>query len=361
MKLVAYLYRRFLPVFVGATIFFSFVLILVDLLMNLWKFIQNQVGVWAVANLMLLYFPKTLGYALPIAILFAASYVLSELYANNELIVIFASGVSLRKFAFPLLALSVILSFALFFFEDNVIVPTYAKKVQTQNELLNTSQTRNNDRIVVLSDFSKIIYKADYYDDAQEQLYRLYVVVRDEEKKPVCIVYAESAAWDSKAGHWKLSGAFQYNFPESDITEVTTNSVQPEIIARLTEKPETFRNNTISVEEVNTKEAKEYIEHLQRVGLPSAEARSVYYKKFSFPFVLFIVVFLSVGLSGRTRKNVLLISLFLCIGSSVLFYVTQMITMLLAKFGYIPPVFGAWFPVFLFVIISYILVKYSRT
>jgi len=358
MKLVLYMYKRFMPVFAGAMIFFSFVLVLVDLLMNLWRFIQNQVPVHDVMNLMLLYLPKTVGYAMPVAILFAASYVLSELYASNELIVIFSSGISLRRFAFPLLALSVVLSFFLFFFEDNVIVPTYAEKVRTQNVLLNADMSKNNDRIVVLSEHGTVIYKADYYDDGQERLYRLYIVVRDEEKRPVCVIYSDTAAWDSNKRHWKLGGAFQYTFENE---KIITENVRPEITQKLTEKPETFRNNTISVEEVSTREAREYIEHLQKAGLPSAEAKSVYYKKFSFPFVLFIVVFLSVGLSGRTRKNVLLISLFLCVGSSVLFYVTQMVTMLLAKFGYIPPVLGAWFPVFLFVIISYILVKYSRT
>ena len=75
MKLTGYLYRRFLPVFIGSLAFFSFVLILVDLLMNLWKFIQNQATVSAVLNLMLLYVPKTLWYAMPVAILFSSSYV----------------------------------------------------------------------------------------------------------------------------------------------------------------------------------------------------------------------------------------------------------------------------------------------
>ena len=100
---------------------------------------------------------------------------------------------------------------------------------------------------------------------------------------------------------------------------------------------------------------------MQQAGLPSAEAKSVYYKKFSFPLIVFIVVFLAIGLSGKTQKNVLIISLALSIGAVVLFYVTQMVTMLMAKFGTIPPLFGAWFPVILFTVISFVLLKYSRT
>ena len=130
---------------------------------------------------------------------------------------------------------------------------------------------------------------------------------------------------------------------------------------RLVEPPETFRKNIVSIEAVNSRDAKTYIEHLKRTGLPYAESQSLYYKKFSFPFVLFIVVFLSIGLSGKTRKNVMLMSLASCITGAVLFYITQMLTMLLAKFEYISPFMGAWFPVFLFTIIAMILLKYART
>ena len=98
-----------------------------------------------------------------------------------------------------------------------------------------------------------------------------------------------------------------------------------------------------------------------RVGLPYAEPLSVYYKKFAFPFIMFIVVFLSVGLSGKTRKNVMLISLASCISAAVLYYVFQMVTMLMAKFGVLSPFMGAWLPVFLFVVLSVVLLKYART
>ena len=95
--------------------------------------------------------------------------------------------------------------------------------------------------------------------------------------------------------------------------------------------------------------------------MPYQEELSEYYKKFAFPAVVFIVVFLSIGISGKSRKNVLLISLSLSVAAAVLFYVTQMVTMILAAGGYISPLMGAWFPVFLFIIISIVLLYYART
>ena len=184
----------------------------------------------------------------------------------------------------------------------------------------------------------------------------LYIIIRNEDKSLNSIIRANSATWNED--RWVLSGGIQYTVGEDSIVAGPLSS---DVLARLNEPPETFQNNVISVETVNSATAKVYIEHLQKAGLPFAEPLSLYYKKFSFPFILFIVVFLSVGLSGKTRKNVMLMSLASCISAAVLFYVMQMITMLLAKFGAISPFMGAWFPVFMFVVIATVVLRYART
>ena len=76
---------------------------------------------------------------------------------------------------------------------------------------------------------------------------------------------------------------------------------------------------------------------------------------------MFIAAFLAVGVTGKTRKNVLLISLSLSIVAVVLFYVFQMVTMVLAKTNVMTPFMGAWLPDIVFTIIAGFLLKFSRT
>lgn len=358
MKLTAYLFKLFIPVFAGAILFFALVLNLVDLLMNLWLYLQNEVPAAVILKVILLYIPKTVWYATPLAILFACSYTLSNLYARNELTAVFASGVSLFHFTFPLLVFSFLMSFAMFTFEDKLVVPTYSKKVEMQHTLFKQEKSLNNNNIVVLAESGGVIYKADLFDNSQQRLYNVYLIFRTEDKKLQSFVHADSAVWDENAKKWKLQSAVQYEYRDGTLV---SGSVSSEYQNRLTEPVQTFRNNTVSVEEVNAREAKEYVNHLKRAGLPYGEELSLYYKKFAFPFILFIVVFLSIGLSGKTQKNVMLTSLAFSISAAVLFYVTQMVTMLLAKFGFITPFMGAWFPVFVFVILSVVLLRYART
>lgn len=356
MKLISYMLKKFFGIFFGSLFFFVLILCLTDLLMNLWNYISHGVQVSVVFKILYYYVPKTVWYAVPIAMLFSTAYMLSDLYAKNELLAIFASGVSLLRFTIPLLFVGVAMSFGLFFFEDNVVAETYAKKVDLQNAALNKTKSLNRENIVVMSDQGKMVYYADYYDDETKRLYTVYVLFRDSEKHFESLIYADSALWNN--GSWTFSKARMFILKDGFMENC---DVTPEKLALLTEPPETFQNSNLSAEEMNTSEARAYIDHLERAGLPTAEVKSVYYKKYAFPFVVFIVVFLAVGLSGKTRKNVLLVSLALSIGAVVLFYVMQMITMLMAKFEVIPPLFGAWFPVFFFIFVSVILLRFART
>ena len=356
MTLMRYLCSKFLRVFIVALLFFTMVLLLVDLFMNLWRFIAQNVPASQIFTIMGLYVPKAVSVGLPVSVLFSVSYTLSELYSKNELTVVFASGIPLINFTMPLLVLSIMLTVGAFYFEDKVVVPSYHQKETMQKEVLHEVISKNTDNVVVITDSGNTVYKANYYDDTRKALYGLYIVHRLENKQVAYIIHAQSAVWQKKDEVWKL-----YDYVLYDISEKKLAIKSKIDNLNLTEPPETFQRNIVSVEEVSVDDAKQYIAYLRRAGLPYSEALSQYYKKFSFPFIIFIVVFLSIGLSGKTQKNVLLMSLLSCIGAAVSYYVAQMVTMLLAQFEYISPVMGAWFPVIIYIIISIVLLRYTRT
>ena len=83
MKLIEYLFKKIIPVFLGATLFFSLVINLVDLFINITTYLQNECPARDILRVMLYYVPKTIWYAVPVAILFSTSYCLSDMYAHN--------------------------------------------------------------------------------------------------------------------------------------------------------------------------------------------------------------------------------------------------------------------------------------
>ncbi len=358
MRLILYILKKVIPIFIGSVIFFSLILNLVDLFTYISQYLQQKASPQNILLVMLYYTPKTIWFAVPMGILFATSYTLSDLFAHNELEALFASGVSLLKFTLPVMIFSIILSFSLFIFEDRVVVPFQEKKILLQNDLIRKVDVKDNEDVIVLSDNSKIIYKVQHYNDILKRLENVYFIFRDDEKKLDSIIYADLALWNEEGSCWTLQNAIQY---ENKDGAITLMAVKNEYVERLTESYEIFKRNDVQIEAVNVHDSRVYIEHLRKAGLPYQTELSEYYKKFAFPCIVFIVVFLAVGLTGKTKKNVLLLSLASSVLADVLFYVLQMVTMIMASKGMISPFWGAWFPVFFFVIISIILVKFSRT
>ena len=359
MKLVIYLFKKIIPLFFGTLFFFALVLNLVDLFINIATYLQNNCHAKDIFRVMAYYVPKTIWYAVPVAILFSSSYVLSDMYAANEIQALLASGVSLLKFTAPILIVSLFMAFGLFEFENHFVVGSYEKKLALQNQLLQKIVSENNSDVIVISENGKIIYKATRYTETNKRLLHAYFLFRNEAKEPEVIIYTDIAEWNFEKDKWILQNPIQYKVTGGQME--ASNEVDSEYLEQLTESYEIFRKVNVDIQAVSVKDAKIYIQHLKKAGLSYHKELSEYYKKFSFPFIIFIVVFLSIGLTGRTRKNVLLISLAACISSSVLFYVTLMVTMVFAKHGYISAFMGAWSPVIIFTILSIFLLRYTRT
>jgi len=54
-------------------------------------------------------------------------------------------------------------------------------------------------------------------------------------------------------------------------------------------------------------------------------------------------------------------SLFASLSVAVVYYISEMLSMTMAGLNYIPPAAGAWFPVFLFIIIGFFLLLSAKT
>jgi lipopolysaccharide export system permease protein len=347
--------QQFIPVFIVALTFFVLLLELGDLFANLWKYISNDVPAAQIAQIMWLYVPKCISFSMPLSVLFAAAYTMGNMYARNELTSIFAAGFPLYSLVFPLLVFGFILSLFMFFFEDRVVIHTQYRKSALNRVLLNQDQSLSNANIVVLSESGTIVYTAEYYQDAEQKLYQVFIIERSSEGSLKSIIQASSATWGGSS--WKPENPSVWVFDGAGSMSFAGDAVP----VKLVEDPATFRRNVVNVDELGAHDAKNYIKSARKAGLPYAEMLSDYYKRFSFPFTIFIVLFFSISLGGRFRKNIMLMSLLLSLSVAVLYYVTQMITMLFAKWEYISPLAGAWFPVLLFVSTSIVLLRNART
>jgi lipopolysaccharide export system permease protein len=349
-----YLLRQFLPICAVAAGMFMMLVSLIDLFANLVRYLSYEVPFSQIIQVSLFYLPKSFSYALPVSLLFAAAYTLGDLYGRNELTTVFSSGIPFWRFSMPLILIGFIASVFSFYFDDLVVIPTLTVKNDLSRTLLHQQQKENNSDIVIKARNGQIIYSVDYYDRTNEVLNGVSIVEQNARGEFISLVRAPRAVWNGE--FWELADAVIYQWerellrvrplPETDIYR---------------EQPGIFRRNAVNVEELRARDAGLLVKDLKNAGLPFIEALSDFYHRFSFATASFVVMILSVSMGGRFRKNILLMSLLASLGSAVIFYVMEMISMMMAKLGYIPPFVGAWFPVGTFIVAGVLMMRSAKT
>jgi lipopolysaccharide export system permease protein len=353
MTLDRYLFRQFLPIFIVAMILFVFLLLLIDLFANLYRFLNNEVPFLTVIKISIFFIPKSISYALPISLLFAAAYTLGDLYSKNELTSIFSSGIPLWRFSAVLLAVGFIVSIFSFFLDDIFVIPSLKIKNDLSRRALGQYVSENNSDIVIKAKNGKLVYSVDYYD-TEKQILNGVSIIDVDEKENYIQIRAPSAVWNET--YWEFNNAVIYQY-ENGILRIKPLGEN----RRYSEHPDTFRRSALIVDELKTRDVGLLVKDLRSLGLPYYQAQANYHHRFSFSATSFIVMMLSISMSGRFRKNVLLMSLFTSLSVAVVYYIAEMLSMTMAGLNYFPPVIGAWFPIFLFIVIGIYLLRSAKT
>jgi lipopolysaccharide export system permease protein len=355
------LIRAVLPVLVVALLFFLTILQLVDLFENITRYIELEVSATEIARVQILFLPRSLHFALPMALLFAVSFSLGTLYSNNELIAVFGAGISLQRFVIPVLVLGLLASAGAFFLHEYVVIDTLVRKNQLQDQLLRISRSESRSNVTRLGAGARLVYHAQYYNDGNETLSNAVFVSRSGEGSIQRIVHAQSAQWTGN--HWEARSArvFDRVIDDQGRAGFEEHYLESLALEEFALGPTAFRRTTKEIDEMRLEEARSYVEEQRDAGLPFRGELTDYYERFSFAFTPFVVVLIATAVGGRFRKNILLMSLLISLSVSVVYYVGQFLSGLLAQSGIVSPIIGAWFGVTLFVALGVSLLRMSRT
>jgi lipopolysaccharide export system permease protein len=350
--------KDFIPVLIVALFFFAMIIQLLDLFANLWRYLNKDLTLFQIALITGLFTPKCLSYSLPVSILFSVSYNIGTYYSRNELIAVYSSGISLFQLVKPLIIAGIILSVMSFFFEDRVVIPSFRKKTELSNELLGRKPSLNNDKVTIMVSRGAMVYSAAYYNDEQKTLSDLTVIFRDEKGGFHKRIESDLARWDADGQLWTMENVRIFTLePQGQISLLNAaKSSDPEV----NEPPGSFRRIVTNVDELPFNEARNWIKTLKRAGLPYREFLTELHKRLSFSLTPLIVILISSSMGGWFRKNILLMSLLFSLIVAVVYYVTQMITSILAKWGTIPPFWGAWLATIVFLVMGIILLYRMR-
>ena len=299
---------------------------------------------WSVVGRFLWYLlPQLIYWMAPLALLLGVLVELALLSKRNELVAIMGAGISLYRIAVPIVVLGVGLSGLLFWLDQTYLPYAHQRREAIGNQIKGRppQTVLQAERRWVFGDQPRIYHFA-YFDPSEKLLARLTVVDLDPQTFGVRRrLYGRRAAWDPQAGTWVFSSGWERSFglDNSVSFRPLANASFPE----LTEGPTHFQREIRESAQMNVRELSGYIGELRQSGLNVTRLLVQWHKKFSFPLMAAIIVFLSFPFGQRMGKRGALGGLAAGIALGFTYWVLGTgVFEALGNLGLLPPILAAW-------------------
>lgn len=320
----------------------TFMLISVDLFMNLDSFVTREIAPSVMFKLSLLYAPEALLLALAPSLLFSTTYFLSQLHANNEMITLLNAGISYKRIIGPILIVGLLFSFLQFGFQEQVAIPWTRARSALQDEQFGLRSTSDNRNITLSDPRGEFIVHASHYIDGQKILRGVTLLLLDKEGKLTTRYDANEATWDSELEVWTLHNVIQY---ETVALAVQSSREKSVIVKQFTLEPAYFKNISSDMKTMELAQALSYVRTIKEVQAKLwHELATDLSNRILSCLTPFILIFIACMIRFNFKKNILLFSIIYSLSIAVLYYVVQMVTLIMAKQGVIAPLWGMVIP-----------------
>lgn len=324
----------------------ALMLVGVDLFSKLDTYVSYNVSFGQAFLISLLYFPESFLLALGPSFLFSVTYFLSMLTANNEMICILNSGISLRRVVIPCLCLAVVLSLGYFVFNENVAIKASNLK-DTRYKTLTSSTSSLDNSNIALSDMQDgyMVYAGQFVNETSTLYNVSYIEILEGSALESYFrrVDAYSAQYDEDARLWTLHDCYEYLPVDGQTVQVTYYSSLE--IPRMQLEPQLFRNLSSEISKMSLDLAHAYVLRMKSLNPDEyAHLGTEYYKRIFSCLTPLIMIIIACSMNYKFKKNVLFFSLICSICVAVVYFVVQMVTIMLADQGVIAPYLGTLIP-----------------
>jgi len=340
-----YLLKRFLPSFLYCLLIFISLYVIVDLFDNLDEIINQKWSFLFLTKHYLNYIPLILTRISPIAVLLGILHCLGSLAKTNEIVPIKAAGVNFLKIITPIFYLGIVISLAVFIINEK-LVPLTSNPLSKKEKVL---------RNVTLCGNKKQIFYIRKYDIDKNIAQDLIIFIQDKNKNIRQKIVAQKAEWINN--RWNFSDVVVSKINSYGKIEGKALKYKQKMID-IEEKPEDFISSSKKIDFMSSRELKKMIERLSSANYKHQRELVDWHYKISFPWINLIIMFLgfSFGIANKGRGGIFVrigISLILCL----IYHGVISISLALGKGGFMPPLISAWLPHFIFIIISFAVLR----
>ncbi len=343
MKIIdTYIVKSILKTALSALLICTLMVVAVELFSQMNQIVSNTVSMADLLELSILGVPKYLMMVVSICFLFAVTFFLSQLQANNEMITFYNSGFSYRRVILPIIILAVVTSLFFSFFSETVSIRATLKHDALSEELFGRSSTIDNSNITLADYDGDYIVHASRFREGEQRIDNV-IILEFEEGRIKQRSESDYALFDEEKGYWTLYNAFIHIRDGNKLIPERTESYEYPLI---TLEPRLFRNLSDDISTMERQDAREYLRRMRVLDRDIYQVSATeYIQRLFSPFSILILMLISCSMNYRYKKNVFLFSVIQSLCTAVVYYVAIMVMTIMAEQGVIAPILSILIPI----------------
>ncbi len=306
---------------------------------------RNHIAVQTVLAYFRYLVPLMIYQLAPLAALVATLVTLGVLAKNNEVIAFKAGGVSLYRLVLPLTLAGCLIAGGMFLLDDTFLPYANQRQDALRNEIKGRpAQTYLQPAEQWIAGRGDKLYNYEFFDPDQQLFGGLNIFELDPQTFRIKRrIYASRATWEPTENTWALTGGWVRDFDQSGrVSSYQTFKVTS--LPELTEPPSYFHREVRQYYQMNWRQLGRYIARLKQAGFDTARLSVEWNKKFAFPVIAAIIIFLSAPFGFLVGTRGAVGGIALGVGIAVIYWSTSALFEAMGTIGQLPPTLAAWAP-----------------
>jgi lipopolysaccharide export system permease protein len=340
--LTRYILNEFIKPFFISALAFSVLVLIVQVFTDIHFIMEFKPGALLTLKYFFVQVPGFAVQTLPIAVLMAVLFSLSQLSKNSELIAMRAGGVSIFMVAIPLCVCGLIICLFTIFMNESVVPQTtrmirHTKvvEIEKQPEQFANLQRQNFSGVST----SNQLYHIGSFNGANNTLTDILILGFDENIHLKSRMDAKSAQY--VGDHWVFNQGYLRTFDDND-REISAQAFD-KINFAIPEKPSDFLTDPKTPEELSLLELYKYVQQLEKNGSDSHKELVELNHKLAVPFGCIILAILGVSFGWSMGKYSGVVTSFgICLLVAFIYIGGQQIGQGIGNQGLLSPFLSMW-------------------
>lgn len=335
-----YISGLFWAYFVGGALVFVTIFLAVDAMSTM---VSDKVDVAVLLRYYAYYIPEIFNKLLPVICLLATVMAISTMNKANELVALFAAGMSLFRITTPLL-LWVMLVSGIGFFAMDRLGPSMAKK----KNFIFYSEIKKNPSLFSTVKTNKIWYRS------KNAIFNIKTLSAQGDTAQSLTLYFFSPEWDLlqmiTADKVALKGS-SWDLQDGSVTLFTGNSSFPLTSQFKTKKiamgedAQDLQSSGQTSDMLSQAELSRFIDRNKEAGLDTVRYEVDYHSKFSFAFAGLVMCLLGIPFTvGKARSGGTMLNVGIVIALVFGYWIFYSSSLTLGTHGHFSPIIAAWAP-----------------